>query len=64
MVEVQAETCLSVLEVWAEVEIGIIVEMDQAIGIEGDVLEIELVILVAVPPPGLVQFAISFHQFV
>ena len=59
----QAETCLSVLEVGAKVEIGIVVEMDQAIGIEGDVLEIELVMLVAVPPPGLVQFATSFHQF-
>ena len=41
------------MEVRAKVEIGIVVEMDQAIGIEGDILGIELVMLVTVPPSSV-----------
>lgn len=45
---------LSVLEARAKVEIGIVVEMDQAIGLRViHILGIELVMLVTVPPSGV-----------
>ena len=62
-VVVQPEPCLTEVKVGAEVVVGIVAEVNHAVGTAGDVLEIELVMLVAVPHLGLVLFVTSFHRF-